>query len=292
MEILQSQQGLAADRLELFSHGREPRTPKLSPVVKTSIALLAAGLLLGSAAAVAQESIHVPGGTKALVRLAGNIEEGPDDFLLSLNRVLLVQIRRNQDWKNIEHRVELVDYLSDLEGLTRRFSSTIRVGLDQKQLRKSFQALADELGYKIRFKSGRLEVRPKEGEGGDRRRRLARALGWDLTAIGESLVGGGETTLEIPTDLVTSPFQRPGEWRMLTGRAKQATTLEEFIKDQNLGLLLEGRRRLSAESNALMGRVGWSWVYERAPSIFFRYARSLRFSDGHFVVPGGEQSAY
>ena len=67
-------------------------------------ALAAAVLCAGSAASRAADdaTIVVPGGTTAVARLLGSVDETPERFLDSLNQVLLTYLHEGDTWGSQE----------------------------------------------------------------------------------------------------------------------------------------------------------------------------------------------
>ena len=228
------------------------------------------------------------GGAAAYDRLLGHVATQPHRFVHSLNRVLLEQVDRDHDWKQVARRKELMELVLDLAKLDRRFGRAIELS-GSKEGQKLFEQLCDELGYTARWKRGEWTLLAKSGDGATRGQRLARALGWDLAAIG-TRAAEEPLTLELPVDTVELPLSE-AEWRAITGRpttdrATLAGPLEEVIRDQRLGFVLEGRRRLSAETLEALDEVGWNWLYRHGQP-FMRYAAALRVEEGELVLPGG-----
>jgi hypothetical protein len=242
--------------------------------------------LLLAAPAVPAENLPFPlrGGPAAFDRLLGHVATEPDRFVHSLNRVLLEQVNPQHAWDQVERRKELMQLVEDLAAIERRLGRSIELA-GSKPGRKRFEQLCAELGYGARWKDGEWMLVAKPGDGAVRGQRLARALGWDLTAIGRE-AEAGTVTLEIPIETVELPLSE-AEWRAITDRsAPIGDPLEALIEDQRLGLVIEGRRRLSAETLAALDAVGWHWLYRHGEP-FVRYAPALRFRGGRLALPGG-----
>lgn len=248
-------------------------------------------VVLVAASARADDAIVVPGGQAAVERLLGFSASGPDEFVSRLNRTLLSETHPDHAWEQLEKRVKLVTYLEEVAELEKRFSPRIAVGIEPKP-RKTFERLAEAVGYKLRLKAKVFALVPKEGEEWARRRELAQALGWDLAAAARELAPGHGAVLEIGRSEVSAPLPLD-RWRSLSGKRVTAeTALLELAKDQRLGLVMAGLERVTSETAATLEKLGLlPWVYEHAPRPFFRYAYAIRIHEGALVLPGGAESA-
>ncbi|HUP22437.1 MAG TPA: hypothetical protein VNB06_05800 [Thermoanaerobaculia bacterium] len=239
--------------------------------------------LLGTA--VAYTPLPLPGTPTAYSRHLGSVDTDPDRFVHSLNRVLLERIDPKHDWTQVVARQDALRLMQDLAELERRFGRAFRVGT-QGEDRKRFVGLCETLGYGARFKGGEPQLVPRSGDAAVRGRRLAEALGWDLPRIAGELRSGSRT-LEIASATVSFPITA-GEWQAIVDRrAELSDPLGELVRDQRLGLVLEARRRLSTDTRAALGSVGWNWLYRKADP-FFRYAPALRFEEGRLLLPGDD----
>ena len=244
--------------------------------------------LLISPPASTADTVSLPGGTAAVARLFGVLDRSPEGLLLSLNRVFLVSINSKHEWKEVAGRASFVEYLGDMRELQKKFSSALVVGARSKTARKNFIRLAGELGYKAKLRGEEFQLTPKEGQDAERRRRLAFALDLNLNLLAQSLRGGVEERVRIGSNQVELPLDS-AKWGELSGKPPPPEkALEAFAKDQRLGLILEGERRLSHETETMFGRIGMRWFYDNAPRAFYRYAAAVEFSDGKLRVPGGE----
>ena len=240
-----------------------------------------------TAARVAADEVLVPGGVEAVARWIGNTRTEPQIFLESVNRQLISEIDSTGKWDLVERRVDLMRYVDELERLKKRFGRRIEIATEPKPLRKRFDDLAEGLGFKVQFKKGVFVLSSREGEDEARRRRLANALGWDLIAIAQRL-GKKPTVLELPEGRVPSPVAFR-EWAGWTGQTiTTASAFEALVKDQALGLVLEGRRHQTAETRAAFERAGvLRWAYQDAAPPYYRYADVLEVRDGQLLLPGG-----
>ncbi len=253
------------------------------------VVVLAFAVLARAAdAQAAGDSVSLLGGPEAFERLMGPLDTDPDRFVASLNRSLLETLEPGHDWQRHDGRRAVVELLVDLELLRRRFGDRFEVGLGTKPQRRRFAELGDTLGYRVRAENLTAELTPMEDASAARRRRLALALGWDLSEVAREL-GGGAKTLELPLAAVRLPLTA-SEWRQVTGEEMPAEdVLLALVKDQRLSLALEARRRVTAETwSVLSGELERS-LYQNAQA-FLRYAPALEVRDGHLVLPGGDEA--
>lgn len=260
----------------------------------TAVGALVASVALGApalSAATGEDEVLVPGGVEAVARWLGNTRTEPPRFLDSVNRQLLQEIDRSGKWDLVERRLDLMRYVDEIERLKKRFGRRIEIATEPKPARKRFDDLAESLGFKVQFKKGAFVLTSREGEDEARRRRLANALGWDLSAIGRGLTKK-PTILELPEATVPSPVPFR-EWSGWTGRpVSTATAFEALVKDQAFGLLLEGRRHQTEETRVAFERAGlFRWVYQDAAMPYYRYAETLEIRDGQLILPGGAGAA-
>jgi hypothetical protein len=246
--------------------------------------------LLPASWSFAAETIPVPGGTVAVARLLGTLDQSPENFVLSLNRVLLRNLYVDEKWESHDDRVRLVGYLRDIEDLQRKLPMPLKIGLEPKPLRKNFQALSDFLGYQAKIKKNRITVLPKDGDQAARRQRLAQALAWDLPRLAEALEESERVSLEIPTDRVEVPFGLARWGKALGHPVSPSEALVELAKNQRLSFLLEGIRRVSGETATTLDRIGWEWLSRQAAAPLYRYSAALRVHDGALLLPGGKEA--
>lgn len=236
----------------------------------------------------ARDQVLLLGGPAALSRLLAPMDEDPDTFLLSLNRVLLGTIRVDHRWEEVPERVRVVGYLADSERFGRKLPSEIVVGVGQAAHRKALKRLGGLFGYEIHFRGAGFEARPAGGDEASRRRLLAQALGFDLDRLRDEMRQTGTVEVHIEWLPATLPL-RLDEWAAITERRPERTrALEDLAKDQRLALMLEARRRLDRETRVAVEAVGLRRLYRSAPETLYRYASALVVRNGQLVAPGGE----
>lgn len=252
--------------------------------------LMAGGAIPALAQGPEPAAVPVPGGMAAVARLLGPVSQGPEQFLYSVNRVLLSRITAGHDWQEVEARARLVEYLDDMDRLQNKLSMPLTLKAEPPPARKQFARLAGELGYRVKLKGGTIEVLPKDGDAAERGRRLARALEWDLIDFGRRLAEGETVTLELPVEFVPSPW--PWDvWAGIVGReVSRRKALRELATDQRLGLVMEGWRRLAPELRALLAKEDLRWLYREGSSPFYRYAAAFEMVGGSLRVPGGNSA--
>ncbi len=237
------------------------------------------------------DGILVPGGTEAVARLLGNVRTDPDEFMQSLNRALLRTVRGSHDWEEVPARVDLVEYLATVQQLQATFTFPLELRGRSPRSAGEFDVLTRILGFDLRSRDYPLELDAASGEFAERRQRIARALGWNLTRIAHAL---GESdnvvVLEIETDRV-EPLLAPQQWTVMTGKSlTPENALAEVAIDQRLGLLVEGLRRQTRESRAAL-EDQYGWIYRNAAIPFFRYGVAFEIRGGKLVLPGGPETA-
>jgi hypothetical protein len=247
-------------------------------------------LLSSSPLPAAEGRILVPGGTTAVSRLLGNLSTEPELFSASLNRVLIQTVRNDHAWEEVPTRVDLFALLQTVSELESTFEFPLVLESGSPVSAGEFDVLSRALGFSLRSRDPPLQLDAAEGDFADRRRRVARALGWNLTQIAYRLNQGESVTLEIPVDEV-EPILPLKTWQRLTARhIRRDNALAEMVMDQPLGLLAEGLRRQTRETRIVLGDEH-SWVYHNATTAFFRYSATLEIRGGALVLPGGPETA-
>lgn len=270
---------------------RNRTTPRAWFAAALLAAALSAAPLAGSDTGRGQPAVAVPGGLDAVSRLLGYVDTNPETFLASLNRVLLASTEQKHNWKEVPARRELMEYLRVVEELRREYGATIQLSSATRTDRKRFRKLAKRLGYKVRGRGDRATLTPRKDEEDALRRRVAGALGWDLSAVAVTLADGEAATLELPTESVPAG-PRFGWWSEALGEPVGThEALPTLIRDQRLGLVLAGLDQAGpSAAEFLRDTVGLHWLYEKAPFELFRYATALEVRDDRLLAPGGPEA--
>jgi hypothetical protein len=237
-----------------------------------------------------EDRILVPGGTSAVARLLGNVRTEPEQFSASLNRVLLETVRNDHAWEDVPARVDLFALLQTVSELESTFEFPLVLDGTSAAAAGEFDVFSRALGFSLRSRDPPLQLDASEGEFADRRRRVARALGWNLTQIAHRLNEGESVTIEIPVDEV-EPILPLRTWQRLTTRhIRRDNALAEMTMDQPLGLLAAGLRRQTRETRAAL-QDDQIWIYHNASIAFFRYSATIEIRAGAIVLPGGAETA-
>ena len=238
-----------------------------------------------------EDGILVPGGTEAVARLLGNVRVDPETFMPSLNRALLRSVRSNHNWEEVPARMDLVEYLTAVKQLQSTFTFPLELRGRSPRSAGEFDVLSRVLGFQLISRDYPLELDALPGEYAERRQRIARALGWNLTQIAHALSETDNVmVLEIETDRV-EPLLAPKKWISLSRKyLTPDNALIEMAMDQRLGLLADGLRRQTRETRTSLEDVH-RWIYVNAAIPFSRYSASLEIRDGDLVLPGGPDTA-
>jgi hypothetical protein len=243
------------------------------------------------AASADHEMMVVPGGTRAVTRLVGNVDPDPERFATSLNRILLGSIRADHDWQAIDARVQLVTFLETVAKLERRLRFPLELEDRSRESLDRLDALGSILGFKLHRESRPIRFEALEGEVHGRRQRIAWVLGWNPTQILHRLEEGEKIIVELPHDRVPSLVPL-SSWREITPTAPTPeNALALVATDQRLGLLTEGLSRMTRGTRDLLGVGDLRWIYHHAPVAFYRYSTSFEVRDGALRWPGGPSTA-
>ncbi len=246
-------------------------------------------LLLATPALTVDDTpvMEIPGGMDSVSRLLGHADETPDGFARSVNRILLEIVRPDNDWRQHEERALLSAFVATVRELEANYGPRIELSPAAGQGRRDFARLAALCGYSVHRKHGRLVCDQRGGPTAMHRRRTALALDWDLAGEAEKLDAGETVVLEIHNGRAEAPLDFP-TWASITGRpVDSATAFLELVRDQRLGLLLEGLHQVTAETRDFFRDGQLPWIYSEAPAPFYRYSAQLELRHGMLVVPGG-----
>jgi hypothetical protein len=237
------------------------------------------------------ETMIVPGGTEAISRLLGNVDTDHDRFTTSLNRVLLRTIRPDQDWKKIEGRAALDDLLLAVVELEGRLSFPLVLEGTSAESAQRLNAVTQILGFVLESPEPPFRVAARDDALAVNRQRCAQALGWNFASIAHRLDAGETVVLQLPHDAVRFPIDLES-WRAMTGKPVTASTaFLAMVRDQRLGLVAEGLRRLTRETREALSRDDLAWLYANAPAAFYRYSFAIEVRDGTLKLPGGPETA-
>jgi hypothetical protein len=239
------------------------------------------------AAAADRDGVTVPGGTEAVSNLLGHVDTRPDKFVGSLNRVLLQVVRRDGDSLAVRDRKLVADYLAAIRELEVVFSRRIVMEPAGGGPPPDFIALAAILGFETSEESFPFLAEKVPGQIWEHRRRTALALGWNLRAIAHRLCRGETVTLEIGRDSVTAPLPLDLWWRMTGAEVSASNALAVLVRDQGLGLMLEGLRRSGPAAVEIL-KPSLGSIYRQAAIPYYRYGASIRFEEGRLRVAGGK----
>lgn len=262
-----------------------------TPVPALALLSLGVSSSLFAAPVADDRNMIVPGGTEAIGRLLGNVDTDPDRFATSLNRVLLRTIRMDHDWEKIEERVALDGFLRTVAALEERLSFPLVLEGTSGESAERLGALAHVLGFVLEAAEPPFHIAAREDAPAVSRRRCARALGWDVAAIAHRLNDGETIDLQLHHDAVSFLID-PESWSaMAATQVTAATALLDMARDQRLGLVTEGRRRVTRETREALSRDDLAWLYRNAPAAFYRYGLAIEIRDGRLRLPGGPETA-
>lgn len=247
-----------------------------------------AAVLAAAAAAVGADEIVVPGGLDAVAARLGNVSLRPDEFVASLNRILLLETDPGGNPQRVRRRVELTARLAEIAAWKRDFGPRVEVETATSGGRARLAAVAERLGYGAACNEAGCSLVTLAGDPAARRRQLARDFGWDLPG-GVAAAGERSLLLALPEPRVPSPLPL-AEWSAWVGHPVDAgDALAVLATDQAFGFVLEGARRLDAATRAELARLElFPFFCQQAPAQFYRYASTLRLRDGRLAVPGGD----
>ncbi|MBP7147871.1 MAG: hypothetical protein KBD01_10025 [Acidobacteria bacterium] len=265
-----------------------------SPLKSRALALGALALLAQASAgraAASPEPMKVPGGIAAVVRLLGPVDADPARFAASLDRVLLQAVRDDHAWAEVRERRELDELLELVQAVGQRFGQAPVFSSTTREDLQRFFDFASLAGYVPGDEPEPLDLAPMPTPLGARRRRAALALGWDIPALARGLRSGGRGSLAIAVDEVAPPVAWE-QWQAITGREVHGTgALQALVRDQQLGLVLEGLRRLPPGAEAVLSTEDLAWIYREAALPFYRYGWSFDVRNGAVQLPGGADAA-
>jgi hypothetical protein len=243
------------------------------------------GLLWADSAA--PPMMEVPGGMATVARLLGHVDRTPEGFARSVNRVLLETIRPDHDWRKHEDRAALAAGLATMAELVEAFGPQLEIEPGSVPGRRDFVRLAGICGYAVHRRQGRLVCTHRGGPDARLRRRTALALDWDVAGQAEALDAGRTVVFELRSGRAHAPLDFD-HWTSITGQPVDGrTALDQLVRNQRLGLVLEGLQQVTAETRAFLHRDQLSWIYAEAPAPFYRYSAQLELRDGVLVIPGG-----
>ena len=243
---------------------------------------------LAAAPAAAADAIVVPGGFEAVAARLGNVSRQPEEFVASLNRILLLETDPGGNWERVRRRVELIARLDEIAAWKRDFGPRVEVETATPAGRARLAVLAERLGYRATCEEAGCSLVTLAGDPAARRRQLARDFGWDLPG-GVAAAGERSLVLVLPEPRVPSPMPL-AEWSAWVGHpVGEDEALAALARDQAFGFVLEGARRLDTATRTELARLDlFPSFRQQSPAHFYRYAATLRLRDGQLVVPGGD----
>ncbi len=258
-------------------------------VVRPCLLLLCALASGRLPAAAAPDTLEVPGGTAAVVRMIGSVDPRPDAFADSLVRVLLTTIPPDHDVSGVPLRADMLAYMSVAGAERRLHGGDVRIVAGAPNSDRMMRGLAAVCGFRPGSGPGSLEPLPEPGS--DRRRRAAQALGWNLPRVARQLARGKDVLLPLGEDRVAAPLPL-AEWSAIVGRPVSATSaLDELVADQRLGLLIEGLRLVPAATRRAFDLDDRRFIYRNAAAAFYRYGGVFDLDGAAAVLPGGAAAA-
>lgn len=231
----------------------------------------------------------VPGGCEAVERLLGGLDPERSGFAVSLNRVLIQHRHEGDEWRAVAARRVLSAHLGLVEDLNEAW--TFPLELHGAEGRSLLEDLSARLGFRLMRDRGRLDLVPLGGLDSALARRSARALGWDLPVIADTLMRGERVALELSDDLVDPLMPLALQARVRRDSVAPEEAMEIMVFDQRLGLVAEGLRRLDKRTRASFDDERIIWLYDNAAQEFLRLAGSLQLGDSGLALPGGREAS-
>jgi len=239
------------------------------------------------------DSIVIVGGQTSVAAAVGLRRFDEQNFLNQLNVALLSVVRPDNDWKLVRKRRVLFEYIQTVGELREAFPNPLHLSGDTRGDSEDLRNLAETLGYRPRIDRNALVLTPKEGDRWERRRHVARALGWDPPTLLQRLLDIGEDTrLELSIDDETIDAPMPlADWSDIVGRpVTEQNALAELATDQTFGLLIEGLRRSAPELAIAGGLFLRKVIYRETAIPFYRYGSAFQMRDGRLRLPGGDET--
>ena len=265
-------------------------------------------MVAGASAIAADESsglssLHVPGGTSALLSAAGLDPARPRaTAMLDIIRVVH-ELPDGADPQADERRARLRGYLEAIAQFerTRVVFPSGRVTLarvDDVTTRASVAGLARALGSSLERENGAYRLRPGSDARSQQRREALLGAGLDVPALEATLNAGGEVTLALQGDEVPLPLPAP-VWQSLpvssrTSEQFGGALVSSILGDRPAALLYYGVTSMDEDTRrylaAAPGLVGEIYGGGTAGTLAL-YGRSLRVRHGRIVTPGPPEAA-
>jgi hypothetical protein len=247
-------------------------------------------------AGTAWSSLHVPGGTAALLTVTGLEPTRPRTTALLDIIAVIHEVREAVAPATDERRARVLAYLEAVGDLERALvpfpGGTVRLAdAGARDARKTFEPLASALGCTLEHERGAFRLRPATGARVQQRRASLAAAGIDVAAAESALNAGGQAVLSLSGDEVPLPLPEAA-WRAAVGSGGRygATLAGALLADRRAALAYYGlctmdeatRRFVGATPGLLKDIVG----SEQAVTIA-AYGRSLHVREGRVETPGG-----
>ena len=244
------------------------------------------------------ERIEIPGGIKALARMAGMQEPKTPDTFLTQYAERLVRLQDKTDvsdslptFRGLHEYFKIIIKLKSLAGSSKE-ASEIRLDLNDKQRQEIDEKILFLLGWQIKKQSNRRVLERDERQVLAYRKKVTEALGIKEDELKAALESGKSFNVNVPTDLVPVQISE-NYWTtgLLNGAKTPGGLAEAFLDTLPAAYLYVAFSKLSKEAQIQITQsINPKTLLKEHWKTLYLYGGSLNISGTEVETPGGTKA--